>query len=191
MKFVEPIRDEKKIEAVKKNLLGGNHYRDHLLFTLGINTGLRVSDLLKLKYTDVLDDKGKFKSHITIKEKKTGKAKAFPLNDTAKKALNLYIDKTGETGLNGFIFVSRKGTNNPITRQRAWQVINEAAQAVGIKDEIGTHTLRKTFGYHARMKGVSIEVIQKLFNHSAPCITMRYIGITQDELDKVYFNLCL
>jgi integrase len=72
IKFVEPIRDEKKIEAVKRNLLDGNHYRDYLLFTLGINTGLRVSDLLKLKYTDVLDDKGKFKSHITIKEKKTG-----------------------------------------------------------------------------------------------------------------------
>jgi site-specific recombinase XerD len=107
---------------------------------------------LKLKYTDVLDDKGKFKSHITIKEKE----------------------------------------NRPITRQRAWQVINEAAQAVGIQDEIGTHTLRKTFGYHARMKkGVSIELIQKLFNHSAPSITMKYIGITQDELDNVYFNLNL
>lgn len=171
MKFVEPIQEEKKIEAVKKNLLGGNHYnyRDYLLFTMGgINTGLRVSDLLKLKYTDVLDDKGKFKSHITIKEK-----------------------KTGETSLNGYIFVSRKGENKPITRQRAWQVINEAAQAVGIQDEIGTHTLRKTFGYHARMKGVSIELIQKLFNHSAPSITMKYIGITQDELDNDYFNLNL
>jgi len=191
MKFVEPIREDKKIEAVKKNLLGGNHYRDYLLFTLGINTGLRVSDLLKLKYADVLDDKSKFKSHITIKEKKTSKSKAFPLNETAKKALTFYIDKTGETSLNGYIFVSRKGENKPITRQRAWQVINEAAQAVGIKDEIGTHTLRKTFGYHARMKGVSIELIQKLFNHSAPSITMKYIGITQDELDNVYFNLNL
>jgi site-specific recombinase XerD len=105
--------------------------------------------------------------------------------------LTLYIEKTGETGLNGYIFTSRKGENKPITRQRAWQVINEAAEAVGIKDEIGTHTLRKTFGYHARMKGVSIELIQKLFNHSAPSITMKYIGITQDELDNVYFNLNL
>jgi len=191
MKFVEPIREEKKIEAVKKNLLGGGHYRDYLLFTLGINTGLRVSDLLKLKFEDVLDNKGKFKNHITIKEKKTSKPKAFPISDTAKKALTLYIEKVGETGFNGYIFTSRKGENKPITRQRAWQVINEAAEAVGIKDEIGTHTLRKTFGYHARMKGVSIELIQKLFNHSAPSITMKYIGITQDELDNVYFNLNL
>lgn len=191
MKYVEPIRDEKKIESIKKNLLGGEHYRDYLLFTLGINTGLRVSDLLKLKYSDVLDNKGKFKTHIVIKEKKTNKTKAFPLNDTAKKAISFYINKTGENSSEGYIFTSRKGENKPITRQRAWQVINEVAQSVGIKDEIGTHTLRKTFGYHARMKGVSIELIQKLFNHSAPSVTMKYIGITQDELDNVYFNLNL
>jgi integrase len=191
VKFVEPIRDEKKIDAIKKNLLGGNHYRDYLLFTMGINTGLRVSDLLKLKYDDVLDNKGKYKNHIAIKEKKTGKTKTFPLNDATKKALTFYIDKTGEYTINDYIFESRKGDNKPITRQRAWQIINEVAQSVGIKDEIGTHTLRKTFGYHARMKGVSIELIQKLFNHSAPSITMKYIGITQEELDNVYFNLNL
>ena len=78
----------------------------------------------------MLDDKGKFKNHITIKEVKTNKTKAFPMNDTAKKALVFYIDKIGETNLNGFIFVSHKGENKPITQQRAWQVINDVARSV-------------------------------------------------------------
>ncbi|WP_072169790.1 tyrosine-type recombinase/integrase [Propionispora sp. 2/2-37] len=71
------------------------------------------------------------------------------------------------------------------------KIINNAARSIGITEKIGTHTLRKTFGYHAYQSGVSIGVIQKLFNHSAPSITLRYIGITQDDLDNVYLNLNL
>ncbi|MCF8011626.1 MAG: tyrosine-type recombinase/integrase [Clostridiales bacterium] len=70
-------------------------------------------------------------------------------------------------------------------------MLNEAARSVGVKDKIGTHTLRKTFGYHAFKKGYDITILQKLFNHSAPSITLRYIGITQDELDDVYLSLDL
>jgi site-specific recombinase XerD len=191
VEFVEPIRDKKKLEGIKRVLLGGNHHRDYLLFVLGINTGLRVSDLLELKWSDVLENSGSFKNSITIREEKTGKAKSFPLNDSARKALTTYMEQNQITDHDRFIFASREGANKPITRQRAWQIINEAAEAVGIKEQIGTHTLRKTFGYHARMAGTPIEVLQKLFNHSAPSVTMRYIGITQDEINDVYLNLNL
>jgi integrase len=191
MECVEPIRDKKKLEGIKRILLGGNHQRDYLLFVLGINSGLRVSDLLGLRWSDVLDGQGSFRSAIVIRETKTGKAKSFPLNDSAKKALAAYMVNVGKVEADRFIFASREGANKPITRQRAWQIINEAAAAVGIQGQIGTHTLRKTFGYHARMAGTPIEVLQKLFNHSAPSVTMRYIGITQDELNDVYLNLNL
>jgi integrase len=191
VEFVEPIRDKKKLEAIKKVLLGGGQYRDYLLFVMGINTGLRVSDLLELQWADVLDESGTFKTSIVIREEKTDKAKSFPLNDSTKKALTAYIEQTGKVDPERYIFASREGANKPISRQRAWQIINEAASAVGIKDQIGTHTLRKTFGYHARMAGTPIEVLQKLFNHSAPSVTMRYLGITQDELNDVYLNLNL
>jgi len=62
---------------------------------------------------------------------------------------------------------------------------------IGIKERIGTHTLRKTFGYFAFTKGVDITRIQQLFNHSAPSVTLAYIGITSDELDNVYLDINL
>jgi site-specific recombinase XerD len=90
-------------------------------------------------------------------------------------------------------FLSKKKSNGkaPLQRDQTYKIINNAAREIGITEKIGTHTLRKTFGYHAYKSGVSIEVIQKLFNHSTPSITLRYIGITQDDLDVVYLNLNL
>ena len=86
--------------------------------------------------------------------------------------------------------MSRKG-GEAIKRNQAYKVINAAARAVGIHDKIGTHSLRKTFGYHAYQKGIDLSILQKIFNHAAPSVTLRYIGITQDDMDEVYLNLNL
>lgn len=187
MEFVEPIRSQKQIDNMKRYLKEQSE-RDYLLFTLGINSGLRISDLLLLSVDDV-----KGKDRITIREQKTGKTKDFPLGAKCRKAIVDYLKNSGLT--EGSLFPSRKadgskGTGS-ISRQQAYKIINDAARAVGIKDAIGTHTLRKTFGYHAYKAGVGVEVIQKLLNHSAPSVTLRYIGITKDELDKVYIDLDL
>lgn len=188
MEFVQPIREKKQIDSMKK-ILKASHLRDHCLFVLGINSGLRISDLLKLNIRDVMDDKGRVRDRISIRETKTGKSKDFPVGDTARKAIMEYLSTRIYT-LNDPLFLSRKGRNG-LKRQQAYKIINEAARAVGIKENIGTHTLRKTFGYHAYQSGVSLAVLQKLFNHSAPSVTLLYIGITQDELDDVYLNLNL
>ncbi len=182
MEYVEPIRDKRKIEAMKK-VLKGNNLRDYCLFVLGINSGLRISDLLNLQ---VEDTQGK--DRIVLREKKTGKAKDFPLSETCKKTLNEYLKESGLSA--GPLFPSRRG-HGSITRIQAYRIINDAAKSVGIKDAIGTHTLRKTFGYWAYQQGVDITRIQKLLNHSAPSITLAYIGITKEELDNVYINLNL
>jgi integrase len=189
MEYVQPIRDKKKIQQVKA-ILKGQNCRDYALFTLGINSGLRVSDLLSLKVSDVLDDKGKIKDRITLREKKTGKVKDFPVGETAKKALREYL---GEKNLNkeDYLFPSRKKGNGPITRIQAYRILNKAARLAGIEERIGTHTLRKTFGYHAYKMGLDLSVIQKLLNHSSPAVTLAYIGITQDDLDNVYMSLNL
>jgi len=181
MELVEPIRDKKQIQGMKKYLRGQN-IRDYLLFTLGINSGLRISDLLKLTVEDGMKDR------ITIREKKTGKAKDFPISEVCKKAISEYLK---ETGLNtGALFPSRKG-GKAISRVQAYRIVNDAARNIGITDAIGTHTLRKTFGYHAYQSGIDITRIQKLLNHSAPSITLSYIGITKEELDNVYISLNL
>ncbi|MHB9096174.1 MAG: site-specific integrase [Eubacteriales bacterium] len=176
------------MEAMKK-ILKATNLRDYCLFVLGINSGLRISDLLTLKLSDVSDDKERIVERIFLREQKTNKIKDFPLGETSRKALNEYLTAI-KLSPNDALFPSRKG-GAPISRQQAYRILNGAAKAVGIKEKIGTHSLLKTFGYHAFQAGVDITRIQKLLNHSAPSVTLAYIGITQDELDNVYLKLNL
>ena len=182
MEFVQPIRSLKQIETIKK-LLKQQSLRDYCLFVLGINSGLRISDLLKLRISDVAE-KGKVKDRIRLRENKTNKFKDFPISDNAKSAIREYL-KSRQYSENEPLFISRKNKGF-LLRQRAYKILNEVARSIGIKEKIGTHTLRKTFGYHAYNSGYDIAIIQKLFNHSSPSVTLRYIGITQDEMDDVY-----
>lgn len=176
---VEPIRDKQQIEDMKEHLLQNNE-RDYLLFVLGINSGLRISDLLKLTVEDVISGK------VSIREQKTKKAKTFILSDACMKAINDYLAHTKIT--TGTLFPSKKDKTKPITKQHAWHVLNKAAEFVEITENIGTHTMRKTFGYHAFKSGVDIYYIMQCLNHSSPAITKRYIGIEQQELDEVVYS---
>lgn len=105
MEYVQPIRDKKALDTMKK-ILRSNNLRDYCLFILGINSGLRISDLLTLKVSDVCDEKGKIKDRIVIREKKTNKLKDFPLGETSKKALKEYVITLKPTQA---LFASRKG----------------------------------------------------------------------------------
>jgi integrase len=189
MEFVEPIRDKKKIEAMKRVLKGSN-MRDYCLFVLGINSGLRISDILNLTIDDVIYVNGKLKDRIIIKEKKTGKRKEFLINESMGKAIDEYLNTRSNYQMNEPLFISRK-KGAPLQKTTAWTILNETAEMVGIKDNIGTHTLRKTFGYHYYKETKDVAMLQKIFNHSAPSMTLRYIGISQDEQDDAYrkFNL--
>ena len=192
MGVVEPIRDIKKIDAMKKFLLGQN-IRDFTLFTLGINSGLRISDLLSLKLKDVYKD-DKLVHEIQLYEKKTGKYKPFPMGKKTKKAVLDYIQSVEDFKPDDPLFFSRKkeyGHRKPITRQHAHYILSEAAEYVGIVDKVGTHTLRKSFGYHAYKKGVDLSLLQDIFNHESAQITLRYIGITKEDRDNVYISIDL
>lgn len=174
MKTVDPIRDLEQIRKMKDYLLTRN-YRDYLLFILGINTGLRISDLLELKVSDVRD-----KYHIIINEKKTGKEKKFILNDQIRIEIERYIEhkKNGE-----YLFNSKRNRSIPIDRVMAYRILNEAAVAIDLKIKVGTHTLRKTFGFHLYQQKKDVALLQYLFNHSSPSVTLRYIGIDQSVAD--------
>ncbi|MFA6282357.1 MAG: site-specific integrase [Candidatus Omnitrophota bacterium] len=187
MEIVHPIRNKKHIEAIKQLLMPGT--RDYLMFVLGINSALRISDLLNLKVGDVATDKGPL-ANISVREKKTGKPKQFPVNNSSSKAIKLYLEKE-KPQLTDYLFKSRKGENRPISRVQAWSILSNIAACIGIEENIGTHTLRKTFGYHTFKSGVGIETIQKILNHDSPADTLKYIGITQDDINSVYMNLNL
>jgi len=182
MEFVQPIRNKECIEKIKTELKK-NGFRDWLLFVAGINTGLRISDLLQLKVKDIKD-----RTHIEIREAKTGKSKRFFINDNFKSNFNEYIQGMKEEE---FLFQSRKGDNKPLTRTQAYRIINEAVRKSGVKDRIGTHTLRKTFGYHHYQQYKDVAVLQDIFNHSAPSVTLRYIGINDDIIDKTIKDFSL
>jgi len=196
MKEVQPIRDTKKIDAMKSIMKGESSYRDLLLFTLGINTGLRISDILDLKWGSFLNG-GKLlktKDQLNVVEIKTKKVKTFVINKSVAEALKLYYDSLDSADPEDPVFSSRKsgnGSPKAISRVGAWMLLNRYAHMVGLDDGIGTHTLRKTFGYHLYKKGVALEYIQKMLNHSSPAITLRYIGITQDQLNGIYYELNL
>ena len=177
MEFVQPIREKSKIELMKNNLKTA---RDRFLFVLGINTALRISDLLKLKVEDVRG------THLDIKETKTGKIKKHFINPTLQDEIERYTENMKE---HDYLFPSRKGTK-PISRIQAYRILNETAKSLGI-DEIGTHTMRKTFGYHYYQKTKDIATLQQLLNHSAPSVTMRYIGLHQDAMDKALEDFSL
>ena len=187
MQIVQPIREIRKIEAMKK-ILRADGKRNELLFTLGINSALRVSDLLGLKVADVLDEKGQLKEAVSLNERKTGKSKLFPLNDSAKKAIKEYIDET-KPEYDAPLFPSRKG-GKAISRVQAWEILSNAAEEVGL-EHVGTHTLRKTFGYHVYMRTNNLGLVQKLLNHRSSSETLRYIGIEQAEMDDAYLKLNL
>ena len=182
MNTVDPIREKSDIKKMKNYLLA-NNYRDYLLFIMGINTGLRISDLLKLKVSDIRD-----KFHIIIAEKKTGKEKKFILNDQVQEVTNIFIQNKDD---DEYIFQSKRNRGKAIDRTVAYKILNSAADAIDLKTKIGTHTLRKTFGYHLYQQTKDVALLQYLFNHSSPSTTLRYIGINQDVADKILQNFNL
>nr|WGD75151.1 site-specific integrase [Bacillus subtilis] len=173
MNFVQPIRDLDQIYYIKKYLKERSE-RNHLLFVAGINSGLRISDLRLLRVRDVK------RMYIDLREQKTSKQKRIKINKALRKAFSDYIkDKDDQE----FLFKSREGLNKPISRSMAYNILREAADYVGL-DGIGTHTMRKTFGYWHYKKFKDVALPQEIFNHSSPDITLRYIGITQDTMDQ-------
>lgn len=174
MNIVELIRDPKDVEAMKVYLKEKN-LRDYAMFIVGINVALRISDLLLLTWTDVLNDKGGGFKLIKLKEGKTKKTRWIKLNRSAQEAILEYLHTLEDFSMDDFIFKSREGGNKPISSQQAFNVLKGASQAVKVEDNVGTHTLRKTWGYHAWKNGHSLALIMEKLNHSNLSITRRYL----------------
>lgn len=187
MNLVSPIRDKKQLGLLKMYLKNKDK-RWYLLFMIGISSALRISDILKLKVEDVWSGK-KVKEFIVLKEQKTGKRKQFPITKNLESAIKEYI-KEYNPKPDDWLFFSRKGAE-PITRQYAANILSKAGNYVGIKEPISTHSMRKTWGYWAYRSGVSLAYIMQALNHSSIANTMKYIGITQEEMDSIYINLNL
>jgi integrase len=188
MAAADPIRDLKQLRQLAGYWLKRGGYRNYALIVLGAHTALRIWDLLHLKWNDVYDAKsGKFRSHINLTEKKTGKRQTIALNPKAAEALRLYLPH----GRGAYIFVGSHRDEKPISRVQAWRIIRIAADAVRAAGRIACHSLRKTFGYFAWKMGALPVMLTDIFNHSSYEVTRRYLGITQDDRDGVYLKMAL
>lgn len=178
MKVVQPIRDFEKVEEMMRILKSRNE-RNYILFMVGLYTALRISDILRIRVEDIQKD------YLNIREKKTSKFRRVYLNPELRRALKSYI---ADMEPHEFLIKSREGGNQPISRAMAYKVLKEVAEEVGL-ESIGTHSLRKTFGYWVYKDTKDVAALQKLFNHSNPEETLRYIGIEQDNVDLLIKNV--
>jgi len=168
---VQPIRNLQQLEDMKWALKRFCGERDYILFLLGINTGLRVGDMVKLKVKEV-----KKKKEFMIQEGKTKKPRKIYITGLYD-VLNNYINTLDSQ----WLFPSRKG-DKPITTVQVWRQLNKAAEMAEI-EHIGTHTMRKTFGYWHYKQYKDVAKLQMILNHSHPSITLKYIGITDEEIE--------
>lgn len=181
MKYVMPIEDKDMIGVIADYFKEKNE-RDYVLFMCGVYLGRRISDILQYRVRDLRE-----KDHIFIPEAKTGKSILLPINPHLQKILKEFFKGKKDYE---FVFRRQGKRNRPISRVRAWQILQEAAQEINYKGSLSCHTLRKTFGYWLYVNtGGDIVLVQELLGHSSPAYTRRYIGIDQQKKEKAVNEL--
>lgn len=190
MSTTQPIKNKHDLRQFKNFYqLQRPNLRNYALIILGLNTALRISDILNLTY-DMVYDRNHVKEHIEIKEHKTGKTNRILLNNEVRSVLKKYrkilIRSDAYMTGNPYLFPSPKETGKHLSRFQAYRIIRTASDAVHPKEPISCHSLRKTFGYYAWKQGADPIVIMLIYNHSSFSITKRYLCIEQDDKDSVY-----
>lgn len=187
-----PIKEIKKIQDLKNYFYYKREYRNYALVTLGLNTALRISDILRLKWGDVYNFReNKFYKYVSVVESKTKKNNKIAMNTSIISALNTYKEELPQISAEQYLIKSRNGVNRALTRNRAYTIISEAAKSLDIEGVISCHSLRKTFGYQAWKQGIPPALLMSIYNHSSIEITKIYLSIDQDDKDDVFYNLNL
>lgn len=201
----EPIKSMADIERISKYFIDQGRYRDNMLFIVGINFGLRVSDLRVLRFSNIITDNFTFRDNFPIFEKKTrntrkrAKNRYVTINTAVVEAVTLYLENTPGVCLSDYMFRSESNhggnQNEPLAPQSIDRILKGAARDLGLNMRMSTHSLRKTFGYHQMMMsnndGRKLLLLQKMFGHSSPAQTLDYIGITEEEIEEEYMKLNL
>lgn len=200
----EPIKDMDTIFRISDFLISNRRWRDNMLFIVGINFGLRVSDLLMLRFCDLITPELLFKETFAVFEKKTRNTRSkkknryITVNEAAIDAVTLYLQNTPGIKLSDYMFRS-EATNSqgniPLTRQAVDKILKGIARDLDLNIRFSTHSLRKTFGFWQMAMGGNdprrLLLLQKMFGHSTAAQTLDYIGITEDEIKGAYLGLNL
>lgn len=188
----EPIRDKEELRKLFEyyKLEENKSERNHALISIGLNTALRIGDILNLKWDDVYDFPNRtLRKHIELSEDKTNKYRKVIINTSLRTSLRALYRKR-KPKPEHYIFSSERKPEVPISRIQAYRIVTKAAKAcLKHPEHISCHSLRKTFGYHAWKQGIPLVIIMQIYNHSSFEITKRYLGINQDEQDEIFINI--
>lgn len=201
----EPIKSMDDVCAVSEYLVRSERWRDNMLFIVGINFGLRVSDLLTLRFANLIDEQLRFRTTFPILEKKTKntrkvqKNRYITINDAVVDAVTLYLEHTPGVRLSDYMFRGESnrcgGENKPMHRNSVERILKSVGEELGLGMHLATHTLRKTFAYHQMLMSGNdprkLLLLQKMFGHSTSAQTLDYIGITGEEIEQAYLELNL
>jgi len=201
----EPIKSMDDIMRISEYLISMRRWRDNMLFIVGINFGLRISDLVQLRFSNLINDNLTFKSTFPVFEKKTRntrkqkKNRYITINTAVIEAVTLYLENTPGVSLSDYMFRSESNRgasrNEPMHRNSIDRILKGIGDDLGLNMHISTHTLRKTFAYHQMVMSNNdprkLLLLSKMLGHSSVAITMDYIGITGEEIEEAYRNLNL
>lgn len=201
----EPIKSLEDIHRISMYLVQNNRWRDNMLFIVGINFGLRVSDLRVLRFSHIINEDLTFKDRFAVLEQKTKNTRAHrknryvTINMAVIEAVTSYLEHTPGVKLSDYMFRSesnRGGNENaPLSRMSVDRIVKGIAKDVGLTIKVSTHTLRKTFAYHQMaMSGNDprkLLLLQKILGHASVAQTLDYIGITTEEIAEAYQNMNL
>ncbi len=195
---VDPIRDAHTLIAVKK-ILKQMSLREWALFAFGINAALRISDLLALQVGDIVNSDGSIRDELDTTVAKTGRHLKVHLPPNAQDALREYLEKGHPfpTKLDAPLFPANPSfvrhktadtpPRKPVSRQWVNKVLKEAVERVEPDLNVGSHTMRKTWGYHAHLP---LGTIMDKLGHRSPSVTLRYLGINDDEVKRATLVTC-
>lgn len=200
----EPIKDMEDIFRISNFLIREKRWRDNMLFIVGINFGLRVSDLRELRFMNLINSNLTFKDSFPVFEKKTRntrkrkKNRYITINHAVIEAVTLYLKNTPGVKLSDYMFRSESNrctANKPLDLSSINRIMYGIANDLSLNIKMSTHTLRKTFCYHQMLMSHNdprkLMLLQKMLNHSSPAQTLDYIGITAEEIDDAYRRLNL
>ncbi len=190
MGTTQPIRDTEQLKQLKdyyQTVIP--HPRNYMLLIIGLNSALRISDILGLTYGDVYNyEQGIWKTHIVVTEQKTGKINRIYMNREIRKTLEKYTNPAEQESAS-WLFVSQMQKAQHLSRYQAYRIVRKAAAFAGLDANISCHSLRKTFGYHAWKQGTPPALLMSIYNHSAYQVTKRYPCIDQDDKDEVFSKI--
>lgn len=201
----EPIKSLEEINRIIEYLIGHGRYRDNMLFVVGINFGLRSSDLGALRFSDLINSDLTFKYSFPVFEIKTRntrkrkKNRYITINNAVIEAVTLYLQHTDDVSLSDFMFRSESNNgankNEPLDRSSIYRILKGIAKDLSLNIRMSSHTLRKTFCYHQMVMSHhdsrKLLLLQKMLGHSSPMQTLEYIGITNEEIEEAYMSLNL